>query len=74
MKPEPTLSIDQMMGAKLNNLIRLANYIGIDIQKYLGKPDQHWRIATAIARWYKQHPQKKKRSYKIRDSRAAGSG
>lgn len=70
MKPEPTLSVDTMMKAKLEYIIRLANYIGIDIDRYKGKSDEKWRIVTAIARWYKLNPQKSKKNIiKIKDYR-----
>jgi hypothetical protein len=65
MKP-PTgrqdISVENMMGAKLENLIRLANFLGIDIEKLKELPDAKWRISCAIARWNKRNPQPKIRS------------
>ncbi len=62
MKP-PTgridISVEIMMGAKLEDVVRLANFLGMDIEKLKDLPDAKWRIACSIARWNKRNPQKR---------------
>lgn len=60
MKPpkgRQDISVDIMMPAEIENIIRLANFLGIDIEKLRGLPDAKWRICCAIARWNKRNPQ-----------------
>ena len=64
MKP-PTgrqdISVDTMMPAEIDNLIRLANFLGVNLEKLKNLPDAKWRICCAIARWNKRNPQPKRK-------------
>jgi hypothetical protein len=53
------LNIDQIYGASLENIERLAKWLGIDVSKYEGTPEAKWRIACAIVRHNKKNPQTK---------------
>ena len=53
------LDVDQIFKARLEDIIRLARFLGAKIDSYLDKPDAKWRIACAIVRWNKKNPQKK---------------
>lgn len=61
------IPFDTLKNAKLENLIRLARFIGIpedEIIKYSQKNgkanDQQFRLAALISHWNNRHPQKKK--------------
>jgi hypothetical protein len=50
------LSFDNLMGAKVDNLRRLAKALGLGWGQWAGLPDERHQLAVAIARWYKRHP------------------
>jgi hypothetical protein len=60
MKPEPTIAFDTLMKASIVNLRRLARSIGISVRA-VGAPDEKYKVAVAISRWYKRNPQPKRR-------------
>lgn len=51
------LTAEQIFGAPIESIIRLARWMGVPIDHLLDKPDAKWRIAAAIVRWNKKHPQ-----------------
>ena len=55
------MKLDDLLKAHINNVIRLANFLKIDTEKYKNCPNKHWKIAIAILRWYKKNPVKKKK-------------
>ena len=61
MKPAPALSTDTLMEAPLENLRRLGRALGIRVATWEGLPDEKFCLARAIGKWYKDHPQKRKK-------------
>jgi hypothetical protein len=58
-KPWPTpqiITVEDMMRSSVVSLRRLASFIGLSIAKWNGRSDEKWRLATAVARWYKRNP------------------
>jgi hypothetical protein len=55
-----TLSVDEIIKAPIENIIRLANWIGVPINHLTDKPNSKYRIACAIVRWNKRNPQSKR--------------
>jgi hypothetical protein len=53
------ISVEIMMPAELENLIRLANFLGIETEHLKNKPGAKWLICCAIARFNKRNPQLK---------------
>jgi len=58
-KRERDLNVAQIYGASIENIRRLAKWLGIDVSKYEGSPEAKWRIACAIVRYNKKNPQTK---------------
>lgn len=61
MKPSPAIPYDTLMDARVENLRRLAKSLGIRTSTWAGLPDERHCLASAIGRWYKEHPQKRKK-------------
>lgn len=58
------LTVDQIFKGKLENIIRLAQFIGLNFNKIQDKPGFKYRLSCAIIRWYKKNPQRKKKNEK----------
>lgn len=53
----PKLSADDLLKAKPADVVRLARWLGIDVEVIQKKPNAHYRLCCAIVRWNKKHPQ-----------------
>ena len=52
------LSVDQLFKARLEDLIRLAQWMGVPkFEALRARADAKWQIACAIVRWNKRHSQ-----------------
>ncbi len=56
------LTVDQIFKGKLENIIKLAQFIGLNFNKIQNKPDFKYRLSCTIIRWYKKNPQRKKKN------------
>lgn len=67
------LDVETLMKAHLFSLVRLAHFIGLDVQELVQYDDAHYRIACTIVRWLKRNPQKKKSHFRKRAARREGT-
>ena len=59
LKLKPALTVDDIIKTPLENIIRLANWMGVRTDHLIDKPNPKWLIACAIVRWNKRNPQAK---------------
>lgn len=67
----PTLSVEDLFKAKHESVVRLARWLGIDVEAIERKPNAHYRLCCAVVRWNKKHPQCKSRVNEVRSDHDA---